>query len=191
MTVIYLGPDKVILNYLKEIHKEVRAYIRVGDWYKVLDDRTYFIVSFGFGQIVPPDVINAMDGRIINVHIGLLPFQRGIHPCFWSWIEGPCHGVTIHQMDAGIDTGPILVAQAVDFNPVIHTLRTSYNKLIRLARELFMTHWLAIYQGEITPKPQIIRGHYHERSETEKMLYHFPQRWDTPVRELLEKVGGE
>lgn len=50
----------------------------------------------------------------INIHPGLNPFNRGIYPHIFSIIDGQPTGATIHYIDAGIDSGPIIRQQAVD-----------------------------------------------------------------------------
>ena len=46
---------------------------------------------------------------LINLHISYLPYNRGSYPNYWSFKENTPNGVSIHHIDDGIDTGPVLV----------------------------------------------------------------------------------
>jgi len=64
----------------------------------------------GYGQIIPPSVIDLPPLGIINVHASLLPKYRGAAPIQWAIINGETRtGVTTMRIDAGLDTGDILL----------------------------------------------------------------------------------
>ena len=67
------------------------------------------VLVFGT-QILRAPLIAAFEGRIINLHLGLSPYYRGAGTNFWPLVnrEPEYVGATIHYLDAGIDTGPIL-----------------------------------------------------------------------------------
>lgn len=67
------------------------------------------VLVFGTGILRAP-FIEAFAGRIINLHLGLSPYYRGAGTNFWPLVnrEPEYVGATIHYLDAGIDTGPIL-----------------------------------------------------------------------------------
>ena len=67
------------------------------------------VLVFGTGILREP-LLSAFDGRIINIHLGLSPYYRGAGTNFWPLVnrEPEYVGATIHYLDAGIDTGPIL-----------------------------------------------------------------------------------
>jgi len=58
--------------------------------------------------------------RVINTHPSYLPFNRGKYPYYWSIVEGTPFGVTIHLVERGIDTGPILWQEEIEVKPT-HT----------------------------------------------------------------------
>jgi folate-dependent phosphoribosylglycinamide formyltransferase PurN len=64
---------------------------------------------FGTGILREP-FLSAFEGRILNIHLGLSPYYRGAGTNFWPLVnrEPEYVGATIHYLDAGIDTGPIL-----------------------------------------------------------------------------------
>ncbi len=66
------------------------------------------VLSYGYRHLLKSDLLAALERPIINLHIALLPFNRGAAPNFWSFYENTPSGVTMHLIDAGTDTGPIL-----------------------------------------------------------------------------------
>lgn len=70
------------------------------------------IVVVAYGKILPKRVLEAAKYGCINVHASLLPKYRGAAPIQWSVINGDKEtGVTIMQMDEGLDTGDILLVK--------------------------------------------------------------------------------
>ncbi len=70
-----------------------------------------FVVA-AFGQILPKSILDMPKFGCINVHASLLPKYRGAAPIQWAVINGdPVTGVTIQQMDVGVDTGDIIVTK--------------------------------------------------------------------------------
>ena len=72
------------------------------------------VVLAGFMRIVKPKLLAAFPNRVINIHPALLPAFPGVH----SWTQALDYGckvagVTVHFVDAGTDSGPILVQKAV------------------------------------------------------------------------------
>ena len=67
------------------------------------------VLVFGTGILRGP-LLSAFEGRILNIHLGLSPYYRGAGTNFWPLVnrEPEYVGATIHYIDAGIDTGPIL-----------------------------------------------------------------------------------
>lgn len=68
-----------------------------------------------FSQRIPSEILRLPRLGFLNVHPSLLPNNRGPDPLFWTFRSGETStGVTIHQMDAGLDTGPILLQEHID-----------------------------------------------------------------------------
>jgi methionyl-tRNA formyltransferase len=75
-------------------------------------------VVVAFGQILPRAVLEAAARGSINVHASLLPRYRGAAPIAWAIMRGETEtGITTFQMDEGMDTGPLLLRQAVGVGP--------------------------------------------------------------------------
>ena len=68
------------------------------------------MVVVGYGQIIPQSVIDLAPLGIVNVHASLLPKYRGAAPIQWAIVNGETRtGVTTMRIDAGLDTGDMLL----------------------------------------------------------------------------------
>jgi dTDP-4-amino-4,6-dideoxyglucose formyltransferase len=107
------------INILKDLHALVNKYS--------------LIISLHCKQIFPEYLVKEV--RCINVHPGFNPYNRGWYPHVFSIINGlPC-GVTIHEMDKGIDSGPIIAQCKIKIN-FWETSRIVYDKLLSLELKL-------------------------------------------------------
>ena len=76
------------------------------------------VVLAGFMRILGPAVVDAFPGRIINTHPALLPLFPGAHAVRDALVAGAFEtGSTVHVVDAGVDTGPVIVQEAVAVLP--------------------------------------------------------------------------
>ena len=137
------------------------------------------VVSFGYRHIVKPEIIANLGNKILNLHISYLPWNRGADPNFWSWLENTPKGVTIHLMDAGLDTGAILFQKEVQFNDS-ETLASSYEILQSEIVGLFANNLEHILNLDFEPKPQEIQaGSYHKSADKEHFFEALPNGWQT------------
>lgn len=76
------------------------------------------IVLAGFMKVLTPLLVNKWYGKIINIHPSLLPAFTGLNTHQRAIERGvKYHGCTVHYVDAGLDTGPIIAQKAVDVYP--------------------------------------------------------------------------
>jgi len=76
------------------------------------------VVSAGFARLLGPAFLAAFGGRTINTHPALLPAFPGAHPVRDTVAYGvKVTGATVHLVDAGVDTGPVLAQEAVTVDP--------------------------------------------------------------------------
>lgn len=67
------------------------------------------LLSNNFHQIIGPEILKIPKKGSVNVHPGIIPLYRGLLPHFWAMAEGQKKlGVTLHEIDEGIDTGDII-----------------------------------------------------------------------------------
>ena len=145
------------------------------------------VVSYGYRRILKCDVVAARGGRIVNLHISLLPWNRGADPNFWSFFYSTPKGVTIHEIDEGVDTGALLAQREVRF-AAGETLATSYEKLRRDVEALFDATWRDIKDGRCEARSQTGAGSYHRARDKEMFMPSLPNGWETPVADV-EALG--
>lgn len=146
-----------------------------------------FIVSYGHRSLIRPEVIAVLPGRIINLHVSLLPWNRGSDPNFWSFFDATPKGVSIHRIDRGLDTGALLAQERLAFGPD-ETLASSYEKLRRALQALFARTWPAIRSGLLPAREQQGPGSYHRSGDKAPFFARLPLGWDSPVG-LVEDMG--
>ncbi len=84
----------------------------------VAELRPHLVVAAGFMKILGPAFLAAFGGRVINAHPALLPAFPGAHAVPAALEHGvKLTGSTVHLVDAGLDTGPILAQEAVAVEP--------------------------------------------------------------------------
>jgi len=116
------------------------------------------IVVAAFGQILPPAVLELPRFGALNVHGSLLPRWRGATPVQAALLAGDTvTGVTIMQMDEGLDTGPILAQREL---PIYQdeTAGELEERLAQLGAELLLEILPAYLSGELQPRPQPEEG---------------------------------
>lgn len=148
-----------------------------------------FAVSYRYRHIVKEQIIEYFKGNIINLHISLLPWNRGADPNLWSFLENTPKGVSIHYMDEGVDTGDIITQREFVFDIENETLATTYSKLNYGIIELFRKAWPDIISGKIQRQKQTGSGSEHKLKDKKKYEHLLiDNNWDTPVRDLIGKA---
>ena len=90
----------------KEFHQRLGSVL--------LKNAPDYILALGFMRIIPAEIINKFTGKIINIHPSLLPAFPGLHAQKQAFEYGvKVSGCTVHYMDSGVDTGPIIDQRAV------------------------------------------------------------------------------
>lgn len=112
------------------------------------------IVVAAFGQLLPKSILEMPKYGCVNVHASLLPKYRGAAPIQWSVINGDAvTGVTIMQMDIGMDTGDMIATREV----VIEADETGgglFDKLAEVGAKLCVDTMVEIENGTATRTPQ-------------------------------------
>jgi len=123
------------------------------------------VLVFGTGLLKAP-LISAFPGRILNIHLGLSPYYRGAGTNFWPLVNGEPEycGATIHFLDEGVDSGPIIA----HVRPVIQSGDGPHdigNKTIVVAAETLVTAALALDAGGVRGVEQVGRGRVYRRAD--------------------------
>ena len=112
------------------------------------------IVVVGYGQIIPHAVFGRPRLGSVNVHASLLPKYRGAAPIQWAIANGETvTGVTLMQIDEGLDTGDLLAAREVPIGPD-ETAPELGERLAHLGAGLLVETLPALEAGHITARPQ-------------------------------------
>lgn len=112
-----------------------------------------FVVA-AFGQILSEEILTMPKYGCVNIHASLLPKYRGAGPIQWAIINGEQKtGVTIMQMDQGIDTGDMLIKTEVPIVPR-ETGDSLHDKLAKAGADLIVDALPKIERGELTPVKQ-------------------------------------
>lgn len=116
--------------------------------------RPDLIVVAAFGQILRPHVLNLPPKGCLNVHASLLPRWRGASPIQHAILAGDATtGVTLMQMDEGLDTGGMYVQEALDIDPR-ETAATLHDRLAALGAGMLRRHLDPILAGHLRPVAQ-------------------------------------
>jgi len=142
-----------------------------------------YVVSYNYKYIIRKDVIDALPDKIVNLHISLLPWNRGADPNIWSFIESTPKGVTIHNVDAGVDSGDILVQKNIYLDEKEETFHSSYNKLHLEITDLFKDYWESIKLCKMQKRPQPAGGSIHYKAELD--LYRHNIDYDRRISDVL------
>jgi methionyl-tRNA formyltransferase len=112
------------------------------------------IIVVGYGRIIPQWMIDLPRLGNINLHASLLPKYRGAAPIQWAIARGETvTGITTMRIDAGLDTGDILLQKEIQINPT-DTAETLAPTLAVMGAELMVETLRGLEAGTINPRPQ-------------------------------------
>jgi methionyl-tRNA formyltransferase len=135
-----LQPDKI--KYNDEFRAQLESIAPEG------------IIVVGYGRIIPQWMIDLPKLGNINLHASLLPKYRGAAPIQWAIAMGESvTGVTTMRIDAGLDTGDILLQSEERILPE-DTALTLAPRLARTGAELMIATLAGLKNGSISPRPQ-------------------------------------
>lgn len=112
------------------------------------------MVVTAYGLLMPEAVLNSFRHGAVNIHASLLPRWRGAAPIHRALLAGDSKtGICIMQMDAGLDTGPVLMREAIHIEPQ-DTAGTLHDKLATLGARMVVAAIQEIGDGMLRPTPQ-------------------------------------
>ncbi len=124
---------------------------------KIMEEREIeLVVLAGFMRILSPHFVNNYKNRIINIHPALLPAFPGLHAQKQALDYGvKVSGCTVHFVDEGMDTGPIILQKAVPvyegdtLNELERRILKEEHKLLSQAIKLFGENRLEVREGKV------------------------------------------
>jgi methionyl-tRNA formyltransferase len=189
MKILFLTNNEISLplyNWLKDKGEDVILYKEKIDHLYIEQNNIDFIISYNYKTIIKPELIKLLPHKIINLHISHLPYNKGVNPNIWSFIENTPCGVTIHEIDRGIDTGDILVQKEIKYDFKTETLASSYQKSNEIIQSLFIENWNDIKNDKIKPQKQIGDGTFHLYKDLE--LYKDLIDYNDTIEIFLKKM---
>ena len=149
-------------------------------------DAELFVVA-AYGQILTEDVLFLPKYGSINVHGSLLPKYRGAGPIQWSIINGEAQtGVTIMQMERGLDSGDMLLKEALPITET-DTYGTLTEKMANLGASLLLKTMDAIQNGTVKPEKQVDAESTYAPMIAKSMGH---LDWSKPAKELHQLIRG-
>lgn len=146
-----------VKNCALEHHIPVFQPVKVKEPEAVEILRSYeadIFVVVAFGQILSEEILQMPKYGCVNIHASLLPKYRGAGPIQWAIIDGEKEtGITIQQMDKGVDTGDILFQSVVPIDAK-ETGESLFEKLAKAGAALIVEALPKIEAGEVTPRKQ-------------------------------------
>lgn len=190
--IIFLGVNDAgmrVYNWLCEQEETfVHSLLTTRDQLNVIEDvEPDYVISCGYRHIVPEEILKIPEEGALNLHPAYLPYNRGAHPNVWSIVENTPAGVTLHYMDAEIDTGDIIARRKVD-SDFSDTGKDLYERLEDAQVDLFKEVWPDVLSGDISITEQSDdAGTYHRTSEFEELCKLDPDE-EVKTKEFLDQL---
>jgi methionyl-tRNA formyltransferase len=151
--------DRCLSSYASRVHPEV-SLDTSGDWRTLIDLDVDLILSVMYDRIIGRDLIEG-PARVLNLHLGKLPEYRGMRPINWSLKNGESvAGVTLHEVDEGIDTGPIVAQTTFSIFPDVDEVRDVYGRAVRAGEAILRDTLPIIDKIKAVPQDDSLAGYY-------------------------------
>jgi methionyl-tRNA formyltransferase len=145
------------------------------------------LVVVAYGLILPPAVLDLPRLGCFNIHASLLPRWRGAAPIQRAVLAGDREtGITIMRMDAGLDTGPILLQETVPITPA-DTAGSLHDSLSKLGAAALLRALEGVANGSLASRPQPAEGvTYAAKIDKSEATID----WTRSAAEIARKVGA-
>ncbi len=143
------------------------------------------MIVVAYGLIIPENFLRFPKHGCINVHASLLPKWRGAAPIQRALLAGDTHtGITLMQMDAGLDTGDLLLQQALEISPQ-DTSTSLHDRLAQLGARLLLEGLMRLEQGSLghTPQESTQASYANKLNKSEGQL-----NWSLPAKVLERQI---
>ena len=146
------------------------------------------IISFGYRKMIRNSVLRKAKRPILNLHMSYLPYNKGAHPNFWSFYDNTKKGITIHEIDKSLDTGPIVYQKEIKFNILKNkkiSFKKTYNILFLELEKLFIKNFTSIILNNYKKKINIkSKGKIRKKRDLPGDL----ENWDVSVYKYLNDL---
>ena len=144
-------------------------------------------IVVAYGLILPQAVLDTPRHGCINLHASLLPRWRGAAPIQRAIMAGDeLTGVDVMRMEAGLDTGPVLLSESIEIKPT-DTFQTLHDRLSQVGAQLAPRALAALARGTLVEKPQSEQGvtYAHKISSEEARI-----DWTKPAAQVDCHIRG-
>src|ERR1700676_2978137 len=145
------------------------------------------MVVVGYGQIIPQSIIDIPRHGILNVHASLLPKYRGAAPIQWAIANGEARtGVTTMRIDAGLDTGDMLLKWETAIGPEENAIELG-QRMAQAGADLLVETLAGMDAGAVLPEPQ---------DNSQASLAPILKKedgiidWNWPARKIVDRARG-
>lgn len=145
------------------------------------------IVSVMYTELIPQEIIDIPKRGIINHHPSLLPAYRGPHPVNWAVINGETKtGLTVHYMNAGVDTGDMILQMEVPIQ-LEDSITSVSQKIMALVPDAAIEVVRQIENGcaKTTPQIEDASSYYPRRTEKDDIV-----DWSRPAKQIYDLIRG-
>ena len=180
--ILFLGYNSNDTSLIKIL--EGRGYEVIHSDNAICFESYHLAISFGYRHILSIETIRSLGCPIINLHMSFLPYNKGAHPIFWAFYDENKCGVAIHELNEGIDTGPIMFRKKVAIDDRKSTFLEAHQRLKLEIEKMFIENideilglrWQAVEQSE--------KGTIHKKSELPGGFL----GWDTIIYEEIRRL---
>lgn len=145
------------------------------------------IVVVAYGKILSKEILECTKYGCINVHASLLPLYRGAAPIQWAVLNGDEKtGVSIMQMDEGLDTGDVFLVKETDID-INETSAELFDRLAVIGADALVETLDLLEKGEITPQKQADKDCQYASMIDKSMC---PIDWSNSALKIHNQVRG-
>ena len=179
----YKNKQTTLINFLKKKNYKIVQQGQKKLTKEILNQNFDLIISFGYKIIIKKKLLSYLYRPIINLHISYLPYNRGSHPNFWSFIDNTPKGVSIHEINESIDGGKLIARKRVVFKKLKnHTFNSTYKILIHEIENLFKKNFSTIILRKYKKININTKGTYHSKKDLPGSMI----SWNMKVKDYLK-----
>ncbi len=184
---LFLGYDRKKTKLIDFLESSDIDVVQSNDHLSVSEvDLFDIVVSFGYAKLLNIKFLKKLKRPPINLHMSFLPYNRGSHPNFWSFVDDTPKGITIHEIDEGADTGNIIFQKNFNIDPNLEqysTFKKTYEILFLELEKLFIEKFENILHKKYTAEKQNHKYTIHTDEDLPKEIIN----WDINILDYLKK----
>ena len=180
---MFLGYTRKDTDLIKFLRARKCIVVENGQKHLFLKDiKNYdLILSYGYRKLIKKKFLDILPRPPINLHLSYLPYNKGSHPNYWSFKEKTPAGISIHEVDSGIDTGRVIFRKKIKFkNNQKLTLQNTYASLKKEMMKLFVYNFKKILNNNYKSFKPLGKGTFHKKKELPKAI----KNWDKKISEI-------